>query len=249
MGNRPRCDTDLHQLVRRRARSRGAADLRQRRVGARSDAGRPRLRQDESLERRAVHAARRQHEHGRRAISRMGRAALGAQRQPVEPSHHRAVHRRMLQQRAWQLRRGARTGTYAENLGLPEPRRSGRPDARRSAYRRLVSDQQRQQCGQSRCVHGAVELEQHLRRHDAVTELHRIGTVSTFDELAREPSELWDSDGVSAADQHADGRQSGAEHAPWTEKHQHGHEPLSGGGLQHQQRGAQSRRDHRQRRA
>ena len=67
-----------------------------------------------------VDAARRQHEHGRRAVSRMGRAALGAHRQAVESSRHRAVHRRRVQQRAWQLRRGARTGTCAENVGLPE---------------------------------------------------------------------------------------------------------------------------------
>ena len=147
MGDRARCDTDLHQRVRRRARSRGAADLRQRRVGARSDAGRPRLRQGEGLERRAVHAARRQHQHGRRAVSRMGRAALGAQRQPVGPSHHRAVHRRRSNSVPGNYDAAPGLGRALRTWDFPDRGRSGRPDPRRSAYRRLVSDQQREQRG------------------------------------------------------------------------------------------------------
>ena len=97
-----------------------AADLRQRRLGARRHAVDARLRQGQGDQRRAEQPARRQHEHGRGAVSRVGRTPLGSERPAVGPSRHRALHRRRVEQRAGQLRCGSRSRPGAPHLRLPE---------------------------------------------------------------------------------------------------------------------------------
>ena len=54
-------------------------------------------------------SSRRQHEHGRGSVSWLGRSAIGARRSAVGAAHHRAVHRRRVQQCACRLFCGGRS--------------------------------------------------------------------------------------------------------------------------------------------
>ena len=90
---------------------------------------RPRVRQGQAEGRRAQRAAGRHHRDGGRALSRLGRAALGARRPAVRPARHRALHRRRVQQRPGlsTMRAGVAKGASAPRLPEAAPG-SRRPD-------------------------------------------------------------------------------------------------------------------------
>ena len=172
-------------------------------VGARRRCRRPRLRQGQGDRRRAEQPAGRQHEHGRRAVSRLGRAALGAGRPAVRPARHRALHRRRVEQRAGQLRRGARPRPGAPHLRLPEElARSGRPDLGQPADRRPLRHRRRGTASPSVGV-TVVQLEQHLRGD---RQLHAVRAVSAAHQLPRLSPQLGHPDLVPAADRLAEGQ-------------------------------------------
>ena len=154
--------------------------------------------------RRADDAAGRQHEHGRRALPRLGRAPLRADRPAVRPARHRALHRRRVQQRARQLRHGARPGPCAPDLRLPEER-CRIPTARPGTTRRSPGsiDQTARTARPVRPTRCSVPPAGTTTARSPDSCLAALPYLP-LDELARAPPQLRHSDDVPAADQRAE---------------------------------------------
>ena len=182
---------DLHQLVRRRARSRRAADLRQRRVGARPDAGRPRLRQDEghgtTCRPRCPAAAPTWSKGCIAAGTSCARCPTAASRAfassccspTARPTACRATTTR---RRDWDVRCEPTTSRRT----LPDPDGQTHDDPHIDGLYDNSATGAASPAVAPRCRRTGTTRAPSRRR----TELHRIGAVSAADELAREPSQL-----------------------------------------------------------
>ena len=114
------------------------ADVRKRRPGARCHAIEPWVQQVRARQRRAEHAAGRQHQHGGRPLPGVGRIAVGADGHAVGSQSDRAVHRRRLERRACELGRAAGNRESAPHVGLPGSSRPI-PTTRRTSIRRSTA--------------------------------------------------------------------------------------------------------------
>ena len=140
-------------------------------------------------------AARRQHVDGRGPLSRLGRAAIGAERPAVGLARHRALHRRRVEQRAGHLPGiGDVEGTPHGRLPEADPG-SRQHDACQPGYQRALRHPERE-LG-SRLSFGRVCLELHDRLSQRA--------IASVDELPLVPPERRHSDVVSARQQLSDG--------------------------------------------
>ena len=134
---------------------------------------------------------------------------------------------------------GLRTYDFPQNR-----RRYARPDLGQPAHHGPVRHRHGGQHARASTRMVAVGLHRHALHGE-----HRVAEVSAGRERAHASSKRRHPDVVSAADGVAEGERRAADERAGPEELRRGGRKVSRRGLQHQQRGAQSRRDHRQRRA
>ena len=230
----------LHRLVRPAHDRMSLVDVRQRRQVIVPDAGEPRIRQgDASIADVPSNAARRQHADGRRALSRMGRAAIGAGGHAVGAAHHRAVHRRRVEQRPGEL------GRFGHGKIAAEPRTSRTTSPiriRRPGTARTSTGSTTPQAG-SRArpiVHLRPSAGTRRRRSRRCRGCRRRRCTRTMRSAGIPTSFPLQTATLKVNGVAAERRARPAEL-------QRRRRQVPGGGLEHQQRGAQPPRDHRRR--